>query len=52
MYPVTGVYSRGVKFSMALRAGGAAESLVIYATLSESSRFKSEVYRIVCERFV
>lgn len=37
------VYSRGVKFSVALRASSAAESPVIYALLSESSRFKSGV---------
>lgn len=43
LYPVTDFYSRGVKFSMVARASSAAESLVIYVLLSESSRFKSEV---------
>lgn len=37
------VYSRGVKFSVALRASSAAESPLIYVLLSESSRFKSGV---------
>lgn len=43
LYSVTDLYSRGVKFSTALRVSGAAESPVIYVLLSESSRFKSEV---------
>lgn len=33
---------------MALRASRAAESPMIYVLLSESSRFQSEYYMIVC----